>query len=125
VTAALRRLRDDYGPSWQPKGYQADLLRGEAKAATAKPDAKAKSDAKAKPQETAKTAGKADTAKDGKSAAPAGPAGVGGAATGQDLFVWFGAKSGKLGLIDLCRGDDAGIVYVIFTPSSVPGRKAS
>ncbi|HVO15686.1 MAG TPA: hypothetical protein VMV26_10750 [Alphaproteobacteria bacterium] len=126
ATAALKRLRDEYGPAWQPKGYAADLLRLRGDAKTA-PTGNAKPDAKAKPQETAKTAaGKPGAANDGKgTAAAAAPARNDAETARQDLFVWFGSKSGKIGLVDQCRGDDTGVVYVIFTPSSAPGRKAS
>ena len=125
AVAALGRLRDEYGPSWQPKGAGADLLRTDAKGAAAG-NAKtgAKGPAKAPPKEATKAdAGKPGAAKDAKSAAGATPGD--GAAPRQDLFVWFPAKSGKIGLVDLCAGDDTGVVYVIFTPSSVPGRRAS
>lgn len=124
VTAVLKRLREEYGPDWQPKGYAADMLRDDAKTATA---GAAKPAAKAKPQETAKSpVGKPNATKDGKGAAAAtAPARVATDSAGQDLHVWFGSKSGKVGLVDQCRDDDTGVVYVIYAPSSVPGRKAS
>jgi len=124
VTAALGRLRDEYGPYWQPKGATADALRTDAKTATAD---KAKANGKAAPRDAAKsTAAKPGATKDGKgTAGTTAPARTEAEPARQDLFVWFGAKTGKLGLVDLCRGDDTGVVYVIFTPSSVPGRKAS
>jgi hypothetical protein len=113
VTAVLGRLRDDYGPNWQPKSTGA--------AASGRSDAKgaAKSGAKAAPSKDAKTAPPKDAK--GTDAAMAADA----EAARREPLLWFPVRGGKVGLIDLCAGDDTGMVYVVFTPSSIPGRKAS
>ncbi|MGE5146126.1 MAG: hypothetical protein ACM3N5_05220 [Candidatus Eiseniibacteriota bacterium] len=120
AVAVLGRLRDDYGLNTLPKpGQTADAKS----AALGRPAADGKGDAKAAPKDDTKAAAKPGPAKDAKGGAKTAAAGA--AARRPDLFLWFPPKGGKIGLVDLCTGDDAGIVYIIFTPSSVPGRKAS
>jgi hypothetical protein len=113
ATAVLGRLRDDYGPNWQRKSAGA--------AAPGRADAKgpAKGGAKAAPPKNAKNAPPKDAK--GADAAMAAEAET----ARPEPFVWFPAKGGKIGLIDLCVGGDTGVVYVVFTPSSIPGHKAS
>jgi hypothetical protein len=107
--ALLGRLRDDYGPPWQAKlsaAAEANMAANSgAKATVTKPGVKPAPAKKSAP------------ANDAKSAAPK--------LARQDVAVWFPAKSGKIGLVDVCSGDDTGVVYIVYTPSSVPGRKAS
>ena len=112
-TALLGRLRDDYGPYAVPKA---------GATASAKSTADGKSDAKAASPDRAKTSAKAGAAKDAKDAKTTK---AGASRESPDLFAWFPPKGGKVGLVDLCSSDDTGIIYIIFTPSSVPGRKAS
>ena len=111
--AVLRQLREEYGPDTVPKGNGPADAKS---AATAKAKGEAKDAAKAE-------AAKPGAAKDAKGSASTAPADGGGHRP--DLFVWYGARTGKIGLVDLCTNDDSGVIYVIFTPSSVPGRKAS
>ena len=114
----LRSLREEYGPNTEVKG----VATADAKAAAAaKPKAGAKDVAPAGAVKPGAT--KPGAAKDAKSTASSVPAD--GAARRPDLYLWYGTRSGKIGLVDLCTNDDTGVVYVIFTPSSVPGRKAS
>jgi hypothetical protein len=115
-TAVLGQLRNEYGPN-APSG---DMAKGQAKAA---PAAKPKDNAKTSAAPATRTTSKPGAARDGKSAAAAKP--ENGAVPRPDLFAWFPQKGGKVGLVDLCSSDDSGVIYVIFTPSSVPGRKAS
>lgn len=120
AVALLGRLRDDYGPNTLPKaGATADAKS----AATGKAPADGKSRAKAASKDDAKAAAKPGATKDTKSSAKAATPDV--AEKRPDLFVWFPPKGGKVGLVDLCTSDDTGVIYIIFTPSSVPGRKAS
>jgi hypothetical protein len=112
AVAALRQLREEYGPNTTPN----DSATADAKAATT---AKPKGDDKG----AAKTgAAKPGATKDAKSSASSAPAP--GAGRSPDLFLWYGARTGKIGLVDLCTSDDSGVVYMIFTPSSIPGREA-
>ena len=107
ATALLGRLRDDYGPPWQAKlspAAEANIAANGGTKAVIKPGAKS-APAKNAPAKGAKTA----------VPPPAR----------QDMIVWFPAKGGKIGLVDVCSGDDTGVVYIVYTPSSVPGRKAS
>jgi hypothetical protein len=117
ATAVLGRLRDEYGPNWQPKVAGAAAPgRADAKGAAKTPP---KDAAKAVRSKDAKTA----PAKEAKSADTAMATDA--ATARQEPLVWFPVRGGKIGLIDLCAGDDTGVVYVVFTPSSIPGRKAS
>lgn len=109
ATAVLNRLRDEYGPNWLPKRVAArdsGPATGGAKASAGVAKAASSDQAKSAPPKDGGTAMGASTAW------PEPP-------------IWYGARGGKMGLVDLCAGDDSGVVYIVITPSSIPGRKAS
>src|SRR5690606_31900300 len=92
ATELLEALRKDYGPNWV------------AKSVSTATQARATPPAAAKKQEAPK----------GVKNSPSNAAQESGAAAATKRWpeppVWYGTRGGKIGLVDLCAGDDTGVV---------------